>query len=168
YLPYTASNGSVAVNGNEVSLNLGSFVTDSWGTGATPNPNVVPSGFTLTVTPQISSTNYGPLTFYGEITNPATNVYCLDFDTSSSFSHVTSSYNCKNNASTPVWVTENYDGNLYNLQVQTYVWINEPTKTTTLTAQTGVPEPMSLGTTALAICALFGLIARRKLQRSRS
>ena len=168
YMPYTASNSSVTVNSSEVSLNLGSFFTNSWGTGATPNPNVVSSGFTLQVNPTISSTNYGPLTFYGEITNPSANVYCLDFDTSSSFSHVSSSYNCQTHAATPVWVTENYDGNLYNLQVQTYLWIASPTKSTILTAQTGVPEPMSLGTTAFAIFALMGLVLRRKLRAVRS
>lgn len=159
YLPYTSTPGSAAINTAETA---GQFVTDALPAATSPNPDVTASNITFTVTPTIGSTAYSPVVFTGEITNPATNVYCLDFGT------VNTSTNCAtSNPNTFDFVA--FDNNLYEVGVETYTDINSLLKTTNLLIEfvpgpgnTVTPEPLSLGLTGLALCGLAALKFRRK------
>lgn len=175
YLPYTAANGSVNVTSALVQNLLGTFLTDSFGTGATPNPNVTPGGgstaatqIRLTITPTVGSVAQAPLTFYGEITNPATNIYCLDFATT--YGGPFNTGNCHTTSGPAQFAIEGFDNNRYEFGVQDFILINSPTKTTNLVgfvAPYNVPEPVPAATTGLAVCAFLGFALRRKLQLHR-
>jgi hypothetical protein len=166
FLPYTASNGSVAVSSTAAAGTVGSFITNTFPASGT-NPDVVASNILLTITPTIGATTFTPLTFYADITNPAANVYCLDFATSSA-GPFNSSTNCA--TSNPgTFAVESFDTNQFKVEVPTFLDINSPTKFTSLVVDfaatpTTTPEPVSLGSVGLALAGFCAMAIRRKLR----
>lgn len=166
HMPFTADNGSQTVNGSAVDFMLGTFITDAFGVGNPSNPNVTDDSIQVTVTPKVGTITEAPLTFYAEITNPATGVYCFDVSATDSFN---ASLNCKtNNPST--YAVENFDGNLYELGISSYTLVNAVTKTTDLdafVAPVPVPEPATEAMMGVALLMIGGLALRRKAGASK-
>ena len=159
YLPYAASNSNVTVGSTYSSGKAGSFITDTF--GGSNQPAVTTSGIILTINASIGSTNFAPITFFGNITNPATNVYCLDFASTAGSS---SSTNCSS-ANPGTSAARSFDNNQFLVEVPSLTMINAPTKTTNLAigfAPVAAPEPASMGFMGLALFGLGALGLRRK------
>lgn len=156
-LPFTPATDWVNVTGSVPVNDAGSFVTNS------PNPNVTPTNIEFAVDPTINGTDFGPIMFTAEITNPATNVYDLDFSCGAS------STNCFSSNNPAFGAVALFDNDMYEIDMPTYIQINEPTKTTSLYFDFSpmcdnivAPEPFSIGLTGLALCGLAALKFRRK------
>lgn len=160
YLPYTATNSSQSVSSSIVTFVLGSFQTDPWGTGLTPNPTVTPTNIQVKITPTVGT---GPalsaLTFYGTIQSG-------DLDFSSSATGPGNTYTTGGTT----YAIEYFDNNLYAVGIASLIPINAATKSTNISAffvagPALAPEPMPLATMGLAILLFLGIALRRKARQ---
>jgi hypothetical protein len=101
---------------------------------------------------------------YAAITNPATNVYCIDLSTTNS--GFNSSTNCQT-ANPNTLISENFDNGLYTVYAYTFTQINSPGKTTNLFAEfvsdgPSVPEPASAASFGVGGLLLAAAMLRRR------